>query len=432
MKSGSYVLMLLVCVIIWPLSGVKAQTEQETRKSSAISTAQEREPTVSRRISSSSARDRRNKYGFNIGILGFYDSNMFGSTPKEGQWAVAPSPRAFLNFGSRKSLLHLDYRLFYRFYPSRRDLDSANHEGSVEYVHNISRRTTFSITDYVRSGPNDILSFTGEGLIPGTPDYQQVFFDTQHMFYNNLTSHLTFHPTRKHRLQVSGNYQTYRYRDDSQEDTDSIQARITDDYQFSKHWSLLGEAANEWIDSSENTRDGTIQRLKGGLAYQSGPNWRLEAKAGVERVDKEAEEKYEPSYEFGLTRETRLNRFDIRYNRESRFQIGLPDLNRYHRLSGYFDQRLNSWLSLHLLSRYYRTKTATYGNVDTLGGGAGFDFALHKSLVASIFGHYVYQHSNSPISIQDPNSDRYMVIAGLTYLFPSARRERDAPINWGR
>jgi hypothetical protein len=311
-------------------------------------------------------------------------------------------------------------------------LDSINHQGSIEYVRNVSRRTTFSVTDYVRSGPNDILSFTGEGLVPGTPDYQQVFFDTQHMFYNNLTSNITFQPTRKHRLQVSGYYQAYRYRDDSHEDTDAIEAKLKEEYQFSKQWLLLGEAGNEWIDSSEESRDGTIQRFMGGLAYRPGPNWRLEAKAGVERVDREAAKGYEPTYELGLTRETRLNRFDIRYNRESRFQIGLPDLNRYHSLSGYFDQRLNSWLSMHLLSRYYRTESGTYDDVDTLGGGAGFDFALHKSLVASIFGHYVYQRSGSSISNQNLNSDRYIIIAGLTYMFPAARRERDTPIGLGR
>ena len=124
----------------------------------------------------------------------------------------------------------------------------------------------------------------------------------------------------------------------------------------------------------------------------------------------------------------RLNRLDIRYGRESRFQIGLPDLNRYHSLTGYFDQRLSSQISLHLLSRYYRTETSTYGDVETLGGGAGFDFALHQSLVASVFGHYVYQRSGSSISSQYLNSDRYMLIGGLTYIFPSARRERDAPV----
>ncbi len=418
--------------MVWPLLDAEAQTEQQTREPSKGFSQQEPEPSISRRLSSSAARDRRNKYGFSLGILGIYDSNLFGSSPKEGLWAVAPSPRAYINLGSRKSLLHLDYRLLYRLYPSRRDLDGANHEGSFEYAYKISRRTSFSLTDYVRSGPNDILSFTGEGLIPGNPDYQQVFFDSQHTLNNTLASRLTYRPTPKHNLQISGYYQAYRYRDDPTQDTDSVQASFTEEYRFSKRWSLVGEIANEWIESAEESRDGTIQRFRGGLAFRPGQNWKLEARAGAERVDRDFANGYEPSYEVGLTRETKLNRLDIRYSRESRFQIGLPDLNRYHRFTGYFDQRLSSQISLHLLSRYYRTETSTYGDVETLGGGAGFDFALHRSLVASVFGHYVYQRSGSPISSQYLNSDRYMFIGGLTYIFPSARRERDAPVSWGR
>ena len=182
MKSGRCKLML--AVLLHDLADIWSESTNRStdpRTIDGLYDQQQPEPTVSRRISSSSARDRKNKYGFSLGLLGLYDSNMFGSDPKEGLWAVAPSPRGLYKSGVAQ--ISTASRLPATLSPLSlhdRDLDGASHEGSFEYAYKISRRTSFSLTDYVRSGPNDILSFTGEGLIPGNPDYQQVFFDSQH------------------------------------------------------------------------------------------------------------------------------------------------------------------------------------------------------------------------------------------------------------
>jgi len=427
MKCNKSKFILVAFAIAWPTLAAFSQTEEQPREPSTGSTVQRPEPDPGRRISSRPARNRENSYGFSLGILGLYDSNMFGSTPKEGLWAVAPSPRLFANLGTRKSMLHLDYQLLYRFYPTQRDLDSANHEGGFEYLYQASRRTSFSLREYVRAGPNDILAFTNEGLIAPPTGYQQVFFDGQHMLYNSLAGLLKYQPTRKHNLGITGDYYIYRYRSQPIQDTDSFQARIQDEYQVSKQWSILGEASNEWVDSSEESRKGTIMRFMGGLVYRPNKNWRMEAKAGEERMDSDLNDDNGATYEASLTRDTGLNRLEIRYNRRSGVEIGLAGLNRYHEVSGFFDQQLGSRVSLHLLARFYRTDSITYGKVDTWGGGMGFDYAFHPSLVSSVFGHYVYERAGSPLPGQDMKADRYIVYGGLTYLFPSVKRERRIP-----
>jgi len=156
-----------------------------------------------------------------------------------------------------------------------------------------------------------------------------------------------------------------------------------------------------------------------------GPNesWDISAKVGAERVQDDLGHRGAEIYEASIRRVSNLNRIHIQYRHRSGYQIGLDRLNRYHGITGYFDQQLGSHLTMHLLSRFYRTSTDTYGNVDTLGGGAGLDYAVHPSFALTIFGHYLFQQTGSSPFSPEFRTDRYIIYAGLHYLFPSVKRE---------
>ncbi len=422
MNSKTAGIITAIWSILFPALASFAQTEQQGQEPSKAESKPE--PSPARRLSSRPAGERRNHFGFSLGILGLYDSNMLGGTPKEGLVAVTPNPTVFVNLGTRKSIFHLDYQFLYRIYLKRRDLDSKNHQGDLEYIYRPTKRATFSIRDFARSGPNDILAFTDQGAIMPSTGQQQVFFDRQRMWFNNLSASLIYQARSKHRIQIRADSQIYHYYSRSDQNTDSVGALISDEYRFSKRWSVLGEASNEWINSDTRSRNGRILRFMGGLLYRPANNWEITARAGDERMSYESRSFNQATYDASISRITKLNRLDIRYNRRYGYQIGLTGFNRYDGVTGYFDQQLSSRLSMSLLSRFYRTRTDSFGTVDTLGGGAGLDYAILPSLAASVFGHYIYQKSGSPLFIQDIKTDRYMVYVGLYYLFPSAKRER--------
>jgi len=406
-----------------------AQTEEETappvtdNQTSASRPEPRPELNPERRLSQRPAGDINNHFGFSLGILGWYDSNVSGSTTKEAMSAISPNPKFFVNLSTRKTVLHLDYEFLYRYYPDKSNQDSQLHEGGVELIHQLSRNTTFSFQDSIRSGPNDILSSTSSNNIISSSGQLQVFFDQQKMLQNSLSGSLAYqNPRNRNSLSIDSYYYTYRYDSKPDQNTDSVSFHAIDNFRVSKQWFIVGDFSNEWINSATNSRDGTILRYMGGLAYRPTKNWEMAFKAGGERVSLVS---YNQgiTYAANATHKTKLNRLDIRYQHQSGYQIGLVDLNKYHSLIGTFDQQLSSRISINFMSSFYRTNTAAFGHVNTLGGGGGFDFALHPSLTASISGNYVYQQSSYPLLDKSLHTDRYMLYAGLQYLFPSIRRQ---------
>jgi hypothetical protein len=385
--------------------------------------------TASRRISESPSRESRNTYGFSLGVFGLYDSNIFSSyDSKEGESAVMLMGRVYTNFGRGKSLLHFDYQFAERLYPGRRDLDTQNHDGRFEYTYKASRRTTFSMSDRGRYGPNDILAFTSGSFIQipigDQGPNQQIFFDRQRMWSNFLEARVSYQPSHRNRFDAAVEYRVYRYRSTSRQDTDSVRAFATDEYQFSRRWSIILDASNEWVASSSGGRDGTILRGRGGLTYRFSKQWNVAGKAGVERAHYGGNTNTRGTYEASVSRTSSSNRLEIRYALLSGYQLGLSGLNRTDRADAVFDQQMWSRVSVHLLSRYYRTSgLADFDNVQTTGGSVGFDYAMQPNIVASVFAHYLYQREGvSPAMGMSLDLDRYLVYGGVYFLFPPVRR----------
>jgi hypothetical protein len=415
-------ILIWTAVVVVPGLG---QTDQQAGTESS------RRPklTSSRRISESPSREGRNTYGFSLGVFGLYDGNVFSSSvSKEGESALMLMPRVYTNFGQGKSFLHLDYQFAERLYPGRRDLDTQNHDGWLEYLYRASRRTTFSLSDRGRYGPNDILAFTSGSFVEipigDQGPNQQVFFDRQRMWSNWLDGRLSYKSSRRNQFDAAVAYRVYRYRSTSGEDTDSVRAFATDEYQFSRRWSLTLDASNEWVTSSSGVRDGTILRGLVGLRYRFSKRWDVAGKAGAERVHNGGITNTGGTYEASVSRTSLSNRLEIHCARLSGYQLGLSGLNRTDRADVIFDQRVGRRVSLHLLSRYYRTSgLEDLGKVQTMGGSVGLDYAIKPNIVASVLAHSLYQREGiSPTMGMSLNLDRYLVYGGLYFLFPPVRQ----------
>ncbi len=421
-----------ICLLF--MQAIPGTGQTDTRQTGAGQTAtdtwQRPEPSLTRRISNSSAREIRNTFGFSLGVLGLYDSNVYGTLGgKTGETGLGLLPRVYVNFGNRRSVLHLDYQFMYRMYPGLRELDARTHNGGFEYTYKPTRKITFSIADRVRSGANDIFSISGYSLIETQPgdstQNQQVFTDRQNMFSNSTLGTLAYQSSRKNRASVSAEYLNYRYNSRPDQDTKSLRARANDSYQFSRNWFIEGEAENEWVDSHTDSRHGRIFRALGRLRYKFSKNWEIGGGAGADKVNLRAGNDVAPTYEAFLSRSTRANLLDLRYSRRSGYQLGLEGLNQSDILSASFDQQLGSRTSAHIMTYYYHTPgSAAYGGYNTISGNAGVEFAILRSLLLSFSGNYVYQqHTGSGTAIEEFGGDRYILTVGVFYMYPSSRRQ---------
>jgi hypothetical protein len=143
------------------------------------------------------------------------------------------------------------------------------------------------------------------------------------------------------------------------------------------------------------------------------------ARAGAEIVYQQGADKTGGTYEASLSRNTDFSKFEMRYTRRVGVQLGLSGLNQTDmgRLS--FDRRLAPWVSAHLYSTYYHiTEIPQYGEIESVGGSGGFEFLIRPYLIANMSGHYLHQTQRNP-GLQRFDVDRYILFAGLQYIFPS-------------
>lgn len=442
---------ILTLVLLMSGMGASAQVIEDTRQQNPLM------PTraalnQSRRISDRSARNARTLFGFSVGAFGLYDSNFLSSqTHKQGEPGIVLSPRGYFNLGRRKSVLHLDYQFAFRRYPNQSEFDARNHEGGIEYVYLATRKLSFLLRDSGRMGPNDILSLTaGAGLIPLADEShmnQQLFFDQQRMWSNSASAGMNYQSSRNNSYSMTSDYYIARYRSSPGQNTDRISARVTNRRQITKNLTLNIHASNEWTNSADHLRDGKILRLQGGVSYRLGRNWEISGGSGWERVSLDTGEGSFPGYETSVARLTPSNRIEVRYWRQSNFQFGLSGLNRNDTIEATFNQMIGSRTSFQLLAHYYRTGNVyVYGSIQTIASSAGIEYAPHPSFVISVMAHYLHQmQDKAPVITDQPNVlpgglvilgqpayviipglnlqiDRYIVQAGITYLFPSARR----------
>ena len=178
------------------------------------------------------------------------------------------------------------------------------------------------------------------------------------------------------------------------------------------------------MNSARGLRNGSVLLPWEDWKYRF-KHWALGGKIGVGGTDYWGSHNQEGSYEASLARTSPSNRIEFRYARRPGYQLGLlGGFNQYNTAAMVFDQRLSSRASIHFLTRYYRPLIQSFsGNVASVGGNAGVEFAVSPSVVATMFGNYLYERQRASAVIgQDLSADRYIIGVGVCYRFTPVRR----------
>jgi hypothetical protein len=373
-------------------------------------------------------------FGFTLGVQGFYDSNIFGGgSDKVGARGAGFSPSVFANFSSRKYVFHVDGSYTYRNYLHHSELNANVEGGALEFLYQPTRRLHFSVHGSARGGTNDFLSYAGAGLgmqgtnLTGAP--LQTFFNPMHMFTGSAMSDVSFESSRNNTLSASAQYTDSRYSQQQTANTNQIVGQARDSYKVSTKWSLDFQAQGQWIGSDTGITSGRTESLSGGLSYQAPRGWGFSCMVGDQRVHSGFGVSDGTTAQLSATRSSERNRFSVHYSRSAGYQLGLSGLNKTDSFDAGFDRSFSRRVSFHLASRYYRTLgVSLYGGVDTAVGSAGWEIALSPSLVASLSANYMNQNQKTAtVAALSLNADRYMVVVGVVYSFPSARPRSRAP-----
>jgi hypothetical protein len=410
---------LLGWLLLMPVAAGFGQTEKPAGQagSQASDTG---EPTY--QISERTVRQNQSSAGVSLGILGLYDSNYLGTASlQQGQEIIAIAPRLFANLRQRNSLLYLNYQIMYRRYPGGRTADAIDHTAGLGYEFRPWRRIGVRLSESARYGPNDIRASTTAAV---TNSSQQVFYDSQNLFSNSLSGAVSITSGRKHRLDLAGSHSLMRFASTPEENTSNATVHAIHEYQWSRRWFLDSEVSSDWVRSANSTRSGEIVRFLSGPALKLGAGWTVGGQIGADRTREASGNNVQPSYGASVTKVSTDTRVGLEYWRRASYQIGLPGLNRADSIIARWEQRFRSRLSISMQTQYYRTSgVESVGNLKTISGSAGIEYAVIPSILASMSVNYLYQRQQSTAVPRDNlNVDRYMISIGLYYFYPATKR----------
>jgi len=406
-------------LLLMPAAAGIGQTEKPAVQAGSQVSATE-EPSY--QISERTVRQNQSSVGLSLGILGLYDSNYLGTASlQQGQAIISFAPRLFANVRRRNSLLNLNYQVMYRRYPGGGTADATDHSASLGYEVRPWRGTNIRLMDNVRYGPNDIRSSANAASADSS---QQVFSDSQNMLSNSLSGGVSITSGRRNRLDISGSHSLIRFNSRPDENTTSARVRAIDEYQWTRRWYLDVEASNDWVRSANSARNASILRFLGGPALKTAGGWTLGIQVGGDRTQLVSEASMQPSYGASVTKVSATTRAAFQYWRRSSYQIGLSGIHRADSIVARLEHRFGTRLTVNLQTQYYRTfGIESIDQLKTISGGAGFEYAIIPSVLASMSVNYMYQRQRFPsATMEDLNVNRYMASIGLYYFYPATKR----------
>lgn len=369
-----------------------------------------------------------NRFGFSLSVYEAYTERLSGGSNKypKSSAITAFMPRVFFNFGGHKSQYHIDLGSGYRHYNNSNELNSWDYYAATYYSYQISKRTSFVLSDQFISSYNDAWSF----LSLYSPIYydlsfsNEVIYDRQRITRNSLIAAYNYQFSSKGHFRVFGGYGAYLYPQNTEANTNGLEGGVSVDYRLKWKWLSLTNSYNAY-EVRGKFRDSRIHDLQiTGLNFSMGRSWRAWVGLGVGFTNTDKEFHTGESVNAGIGHTSLSCDFRITYSRGFSAAIGLSTVLMSDIVSARFGYRLTSRISSSLESSYYRSSELDYnGRLDTFSGGGGLQFALTQNLVASVNGSYQDQISHS-FSVQGLDIRRYSAYVGLSYMWPSRRSAR--------
>ncbi len=369
----------------------------------------------------------RHAAGFSLGAYESYFSDMPNNAgPTMSGPATALVANVFLNLGRRRARFHTDFSMGYWIYNKHKQGGPTEQRVQGQYGFQTSRRTSILFSDELSSSPNWYGSFLGPVLgqqspIPGFST--EVFPERQRITRNVASGTFGYQPTRKVSLGVTAGYVTYLFGREDIGRVNALQLGATYDHQLT-NWLSLSNGFSTYLNRvDERFQDARIHRLQvGGFKFRLGRAWTATVGGGVEYLDTAGLRQVGESVTAALSWGTLSHTMSLNYHRGFFSAIGLARVFQSDQAMVAFGSRLSRWINLQLSSSYMRgSGVEQSGSLEYLLAHAGLEFALPADLVASLGGMYVNQrgHDMGTLSMV---RERYIVSAGLQYVFPGRGR----------
>ncbi len=373
----------------------------------------------------------RNSWGFSLSAYQAYTTDispMYG--PRESSGISAVLPRTFFNAGRKKSKFHVDIGAGYRYYERHRDLNSWDYYGDAQYSYQMSKRTSFQITNQLTSSFNDSWSFLSlYSPLHYEPSFSnEVLFNRQRITRNSLQAAADFRLTKKAQFGVFGGFNYYKYPQQNLRNSNAFDVGGRFEYEFTKwlHFSSQYSTYLNYVD--EQSRDAQIHRLQlAGFDFRLSHSWSLSASGGVEYTKYQNRNRFGESVSGGIGYTSRNTMFSLTYQRGFTSAIGISRLMTSNIASAELGYRITPRISARLQGYYYRSTEQDYdGLLKTFSGGGGFEFVLLRDLFLSVNSFYQNQQARN-FSVDGLGLNRFSAYAGLQYVWPSRKRSDYEP-----
>lgn len=370
----------------------------------------------------------RNHLGFSLGAHQAYVSNLYVVQPGARQDASVTSASAqiFTNFGESRTLFHLDYRAAYRFYNNQNGLDAFAQAANATFRRELSRRVSFSASDFFYSAPNDFNLFWGAGGGGGlyVPDFaNDVLYPRQRVTRNSLRGALAFRLSRKASLSTFAGYHIFNYENRELGNSTATNVGLSFDYEITG-WMRFSTYYSVYLNNPQDRfRDTQIHRLNvGAFTFRLSRAWRLNLGGGLDIADTTDRTRLGARANAVLTRLSPSNTFTLSYHHGLSNTLGFPGIFESDHAGVDFSQRLTAWMNWRLSGLYNRsTYRSGPGSYEYYAAGTVLDFALKPNLIASLGGSY-WDQTQRGLSPALMNMSRYAVYASLQFVWPGSHR----------
>jgi hypothetical protein len=344
-------------------------------------------------------------------------------------------PRAFLNFGKRKSMLHIDVGGGYRYYNGKSHTsDTWDYFGNAIYSKEISKHTNFYLSNQFTSSYNDSWSFVSlYSPISYDPVFSnEVILNRQRITREALRARLSYEATRKITIGFFAEYNLYRYQQRALTNSDAFEAGGEVSFRLNK-WLSFDSSYSAYLnlvsDSYDNAR---IQRLQvGGLNFHPTRSWRIWASGGADYASYRGASHFDGDIDTGIAYSTRNFTYNTTYQHGFTSAIGISSLLSSDVVGFLLGYRITKWARIHGESYYYRSSEQSgAGVLKSFSSGGGVDLMLSRNFFVNSRAFLQNQTARS-FSVGGLGIRRFTVNVGLQYVFPSRKLNENIPQIWG-
>jgi hypothetical protein len=378
----------------------------------------------------------RNRWGMSVSAGQGYTTDFnLSSAGQQGSMFTSVIPRMFLNFGRRRSMLHIDVGGGYRHYNGKsRDSDTWDYFGNALYSKEISRHTSFSLSNQFKSSYNDSWSFVSlYSPISYDPNFSnEIILNRQRITRNSLATRLSYEATRRITIDLFADYNRYRYTRHTLINSDAFEAGLGVSFRLKK-WLSFNSSYSTYLNSvSDNYSDARIQRLQvGGFDFHPTRSWKIWANGGVDYASYRGGSHFDGDLNAGIAYSTRNFTYNTTFQHGFTSAIGISSLMNSDVVGFLLGYRISKWARIHGESYYYRnSEQSGFGVLKSFSSGGGLNLMLSRNFFISSRA-FIQAQSSRNFSVAGLGIRRFTVNVGLQYVFPSRKLNKNIPQIWG-